>query len=118
MNETGTLPFGLEVDGDTHRDFELRPRLVRDSVDVLDNEYAKRNPAYEGVALICKQIVRLGMLPGDKVTPMKLLELNEIDMAVLLEAADRLRARLATFRDEGQKPAQAPAVAHEAGLHR
>ena len=41
IKETGKLNVGIEVDGKSHLDFELRPRLVRDSVAVVAKRMRK-----------------------------------------------------------------------------
>lgn len=113
IKETGRLNVGIEADGKTHLDFELRPRLVRDSVAVVGDERARENPAYEGLAMTCMQIVKLGDLPKERITPDLLMDLHDVDMSVILEAAERLRARLATFRAGSEKPAAATVSADE-----
>lgn len=107
LKETGELPIGVEVDGVLHRDFTLRPRLVRDSVEVMEDALARDNDAYRGVALIAKQIERLGDLPRDRVTPDLLMSMFDIDMAKIMERAALLEGRLLTFRKPGQKASEA-----------
>lgn len=115
INETGTLPVGIEVGGKVHRDFTLRPRLVHDSVDVLEDPKAQSSDAYRGVALIAAQIERLGDLTPEQINTELLLSMFDADMATIMEAARRLEGRLLTFRREGENT---PAGASGAGEDR
>lgn len=98
LKEKGTLLVGVEIDGKTHRDFVLRPRLVRDSVEVLEDEKAQNNDAYRGVALISRQIEKLGELTSEQITTDLLLSMYDADLAVIMEANSRLEVRLSNFR--------------------
>ena len=105
FRESGSLLIGVEVDGKLHRDFLLRPRLVRDSVTVLDENRAQSNDAYRGVALIACQVEELGSLTREQITTDLLLSMYDADLAVIMEANSRLEGRLQSFRvkDEGTK---------------
>lgn len=115
FQEHGVLPIGIKVDGQVHRDFTLRPRLVRDSVQVLEDPKAQTNDAYRGVALMACQVVQLGTLNAEQIDTELLLSMFDTDMATIMEAASRLEGRLMTFRDDGQAAA---AVAPGAGEDR
>ena len=104
ITQKGTLPVGIEVDGVVHQDFEIRPQLVRDSIEVLKDERAQESDGLFGLALLAQQMIALGTLPIDKITTDLLLDAYDIDMKVLMGAADSLRERLKTFRDEGLRP--------------
>ena len=41
LTEKGTLPIGVEFDGKIHKDFEIRPQLQRDTIDLFDNPYSR-----------------------------------------------------------------------------
>lgn len=116
ITETGKLKVGACVDGKTHFDFELRGRLVRDSVDALEDDRARTNPAYEGLVMTAKQIIKLGDLSAEKITPDLLMSLNDIDMQEIMGAATRLQVRLANFRDGVEESAQAATGVNEGGL--
>ena len=98
LTQTGTLPVGIEVDGVVHREFELRPLRLRDSVAELQNA-AGNGDAEFGFALVARQLVRLGSLPPDKISLALLLDAYDVDIQVMMGAAATLRARLLTFRD-------------------
>lgn len=100
--EIGMLPIGIEVDGKVHRDFTLRPRLVRDSVEVMEDPRAQTNDAYRGVALIACQVEHLGDLPAAKIDTELFLSMYDSDMATIMEAASRLEGRLTSFRGESE----------------
>lgn len=115
LKESGTLPVGVEVDGVLHSTFVLRPRLVRDSVNVLADEKAQSNDAYRGVALISMQLESLGTLEKDKITPDLLLDMLDIDMAEIMKANDALGERLTNFRKDGAGAAQVASGAAQGG---
>lgn len=98
MNQQGTLPVGIEVDGVLHREFELRPQKVRDSIEALQDERAASDESWLGLVLQCRQLVTLGTLKPEQITPNLLLDLYEVDMQALMEGAAKLRERLRTFR--------------------
>jgi hypothetical protein len=100
MTEKGTLPIGVEHDGKVHRDFEVRPRLVKDSIEVFAAEKGTRNDAHLLVSLMALQIVSLGEIPVERITTDLLLGMYEDDYVALKEVADRLTQRLKSFRPE------------------
>ena len=67
LTETGTLPVGIEFDGQTHREFEIREQLVGDSVAVFDDQArgkrATANSQYAAVCILANQITRPGLYP-------------------------------------------------------
>lgn len=105
ITHKGTLPVGVEVDGVVHYDFEVRPQLVSDSIEAMEDPKAANNDSYLGLVLQCKQIVSLGCIPTESISPSLLMKMYQVDMNVMLEAAATLRDRLRTFRDAGKKPA-------------
>lgn len=105
MNQQGILPVGIEVDGVLHREFELRPQKVRDSIEALKDERAQADESWLGLVLQCRQIVKLGTLKPEQITPELLIDLYEVDMQVLMEGAAKLRERLRTFRAESGQAA-------------
>lgn len=103
ITEKGTLPIGVEFGGKVHREFELRPQKVKDSVDVMEDARALKNDGYFGVAVLARQIEKLGDIPKEEISPALLLEMWDDDLKVLHEAQGRASQKLATFRDKDQK---------------
>lgn len=103
ITQQGTLPVGIEVGGVLHRDFELRPQKVRDSLDALEDERASSNESYLGLLMTAKQITRLGTLKPEQITVDLLLDAFDIDIQVLMEGASTLRERLKTFRAKNEE---------------
>jgi hypothetical protein len=99
MNEKGTLLLGIEHEGKVHKEFELRPKFVSDSIDAIEDERAQRNESYLGLCILSKQIVRLGDIPKEKITPELLMSMYEVDMGTLTEASRRLENKQLSFRD-------------------
>ncbi|OGQ60740.1 MAG: hypothetical protein A3J24_06415 [Deltaproteobacteria bacterium RIFCSPLOWO2_02_FULL_53_8] len=100
ITEKGQLPVGLEFAGKCHRDYEIRGQKLKDSIDALEDERARKNDAYFGVCLLAKQIVKLGEIPCDAITPELLGELYDEDVRELSQAKERLAKKLAAFRGE------------------
>ncbi len=100
ITEKGTLIIGVEYEGKTHKEFELRPQLVSDSVDAVEDDRAKRNDSYLGLCILAKQIVKLGDIPKEKINAEMLMNMYETDLAVISDAARRLQKRLQSFRRE------------------
>jgi hypothetical protein len=101
LTEKGTLPVGVEFDGKTHRDFEIREQLVRDMVEVYDDPElsarAEKNDAFMGLCLMARQ-VRIGTIPQEAITPELLLGMHQADMSAINKAEKVLVARRASFR--------------------
>lgn len=100
ITHKGKLPVGIEIDGVAHTDFELRPQLVRDSIDGLQDARAAENESYLGLVMLASQIVSLGSLPKERINAELLMDAPEIDMRALMEGAAQLRERLLNFRKE------------------
>lgn len=109
ITQVGVLPVGIEVDGVVHSEFELRPQLVRDSVDALEDARTATNDSYFGLVMLSKQFVRLGSLKPEQITVELLLDVYDMDMKVLMEGAAALRERLKTFRGAGEESAKTAA---------
>jgi hypothetical protein len=97
ITEKGTLPVGIEKDGKFHREFEIRPALVRDTIEVADEEEPKKleNASYYGICLTAKQIVRIGdIFP---LSPELVMGMLDEDFGEIAKAKARLAARLKSF---------------------
>lgn len=105
LTETGTLPIGIEYDGSVHRDYEIREEIVADGIEIFDDPEtagrAEKNRAYMGICVLAKQIVKIGKIPKDAITPAMLLTCNVPDVSELQQAAQRLEEKRRTFRDAG-----------------
>lgn len=106
ITEKVTLPVGIEIDGVLHRDVVLRPQKVRDSIEALEDARAQTDESWLGLILQCRQIVKLGTLKTEQITPELLMDLYEVDMQILMEGAVKLRERLRNFRDKNQESTQ------------
>lgn len=107
ITEKGTLIVGVEHEGKVHKEFELSPQLVRDSVDAIENDRAKRNESYLGLSILAKQIKKLGDIPKEKITAELLMNMYETDLAAISEAARRLQKRLQSFRGDDKASKEA-----------
>lgn len=101
ITEKGTLAVGIEHGGKTHKEFELRPQMVRDSIDAMEDERAVKNNSYYGICLLAKQVKILGEIPGENITPELFLDMTEVDFKILMEGKEALDKRLSTFRIKG-----------------
>jgi hypothetical protein len=99
ITEKGKLLMGVEHGGRVHRDFELRPQLVRDSVEAMEEDRARLNDAYCGVCIMAKTILSLGDIPKSEITPDLVMSLTEVDSEALVRAKGVLEGRLRSFRE-------------------
>jgi phage FluMu protein gp41 len=116
MTETGTLPLGVRWDGEAQRDFEVRPQLVRDSVEAMEEPRALGNDSYLGVCILARRIVRIGRIPKAEITPGLLMDMHEADMAAITQACVRLEKRLLSFRGEDAPAKEGGSGGPEAGV--
>ncbi len=114
LTEKGTLPFGVEFEGQIHREFELRPQYVRDTVDIFESPditaRAARNSQYFAACLFAGRLVRLGDIPKEEITVDMVLDMRQEDYGEIINAGGRLDEREATFRGK-----TAPVAAEGAG---
>lgn len=97
---TGSLPVGLEYNGQLHKEFELRPALVRDTVEVMEESpRAATNRHYAGLCVYAKRLLKLGDIPKEKVTGDLLMEMTEEDFSALSAAGN--------FRQSAEQQSQA-----------
>jgi len=105
LTETGTLPIGIEYDGSVHRDYEIREEIVGDGIEIFDDpetaERAEKNKAYMGICILAKQIVKIGKIPAEAITPEMLLRCNVPDVSELQQAVQRLEEKRRSYRDAG-----------------
>ncbi len=103
ITEKCTLPIGVEYNGKLHRDCELRPSLVRDSIEAVEDARAQTNESYLGLVILSKQLIRLGDIPSDELTPELFMGMYEPDLVTIRNASERLKKRLQSFRggDDG-----------------
>lgn len=106
LSETGTLPVGVEVDGITHQDFELREQLVVDGVEVLEDpetgSRASKSDVFYNVAVMAKRLIKLGSIPKESITAGLLLAMHQDDFSAIAQASTRLENRRATFRGQAE----------------
>lgn len=102
--EKGTLGVGVEYEGKNHKDFVLRPQIVRDSLEAMEDERAQKSNSYFGLCLLTKQIVKLGDVPYAKITPDLVMQLTDVDFEILVKAKEALESRLRSFLIQAGKP--------------
>jgi phage FluMu protein gp41 len=116
IKESGTLVIGVEHGGKVHKDFEMRPQLVKDSIDAMEDERAQTNQSYLGLVILSKQVTRLGDIPKEEITPEVFMEMHDIDLAEIHAASGRLAARLESFRAGGAGQQEGGTGDGEAGV--
>ncbi|MGD9642773.1 MAG: hypothetical protein AB7V08_08545 [Elusimicrobiales bacterium] len=89
----GILPVGVAFAGGVHREFELRPELVEDVVEVYGDPArgarAEKNKVYAGVCLLARRLVKLGDIPAADITPELLMKMDTNDFTAMREADAR-----------------------------
>jgi len=99
----GTLPNGVEHEGQIHQGFELREQLVSDMVNVANDKenlaVAENNESFLGICIMAKRLVSLGSIPAENITPSLLMEMLQEDFNTLTMAAHELIVKRRSFRD-------------------
>ena len=108
MTEKGKLPVGIEAGGVVHREFELRPGTIADHIAAERDGFTEGSAVANLVFLFSQEMVRLGSLPKDKITPELLATMNIEDYNELADARARLSKRLKTFRAGDKENKAAP----------
>ena len=107
LTEKGTLPIGVEYEGKTHKDFEIREQIVSDMIDVFDDAThaarAQKNDYYLGACILSKLIVSIGTIPKEAITVNLLLGMLQDDLNEVKRAEGRLDAKRKSFRLEVKK---------------
>lgn len=85
---SGKLIHGIEVDGVTHNDFELRAPTIGDAVAAIEEAGADASFLRVKVHKIARCLQRVGTLKSGEVTAAMLLELPEEDFEPLNAALD------------------------------
>lgn len=93
LTESDVLPIGVEVGGTLHREFTLRPALVRDNVDAV-GEVGTGNPVALSAALFARQLVKLGSLDAKQITTELVLGMHVEDFNALDRAAEQLQKKV------------------------
>ncbi len=99
ITQKGTLPFGIEQDGVRHRDFEMRPRLVRDTMEIAREQGMQKLENDDIFFTLChtaKQIIHIGDICPVPIETV--LDMLDEDMAAILDAKEVLATRLESFR--------------------
>lgn len=89
---SGELPDGVEVDGQVHRAFTLRPPKVRDNAEAVD-EVGATNAVALSAAILARQIVTLGTLKPEQITYDLVAEMHPEDFNVLEAKAQELEKK-------------------------
>jgi phage FluMu protein gp41 len=118
--ESGTLPLGVQHEGERCRGFSLRPLQARDSMAVRHSPAGERillveatNPGLAdelmGLALLGQRLAIAG-IPRESMTLELMEQLWDDDLAEVMAAERRLQDSLARFRGEGASAAGAGAA--------
>lgn len=98
VTESGTLPIGVEFEGQRCRAFTLRPLKVRDSFDLQrspDAAATADDAELRGLALLGR---RLDIAGVGQLTLEQMLDLHDEDLGEILLAEGRLTRSLERFR--------------------
>lgn len=114
LTETGTLPIGLEVGGEFHCDYELRPLKVKD---IIASNQTFDNPSklYADCVGFAMRLVKLGKLNLDEIRKGEngavrladmLTELYDPDIDELYAAQERLKKKLSELSASRREPSK------------
>lgn len=114
MRQAGKLDSGVEVDGTTHRDFELRLPTVQDNIDAVD-EVGSHNGVALSAAILQRQLVKLGSLPVDKITFELVAGMHPQDFNKLERAAGELEKKRLAAANPGSTGTESGSVSSAPG---
>jgi hypothetical protein len=107
LTEKGTLPVGVEYEGKTHKDFEIREQLVSDMIDIFDDPVhavrAEKNNYFFGACILSKLIVSIGTISKEAITPELLLGMFQDDLNEIKLAEARLDKKRKSFRESDKE---------------
>jgi hypothetical protein len=94
------LDVGVEFAGSTHKEFELKPATMRDEIEAQADEKSANDNTYLVLSLLSRQLVRLGEIPKESITPQLLLDATSHDIKILIKAQGDLERKLSSFRSK------------------
>lgn len=94
LRESGTLQYGLCVDGLYHKDFELRLATLEDVENAIEDAGENACPARIKRFQWAYTLTKLGTLPMDTISPELLAGLEATEYGILNQAQDALRKKL------------------------
>jgi len=101
ISEKGILAVGVEYGGNVHKEFEIRPLLLGDSLAIGDDERAE-DATYAGLLVLTRQL-SIGAIPKEEITPELLkAHMAKIDFDIVIEKQGVLEVRLTGFRESAQ----------------
>lgn len=118
FKEKGTLPIGVDYEGELHREFEIRPGKMRDSIEARASEDAARlleNDEYMGAFLLGRRVV-IGSIPSEAMTLDLMLDLWDDDINEIMAKDRRLETSIRSFRRDPETSKDAGAGAAEDGV--
>lgn len=103
FTQSGTLEYGVQFNGEIHRDFEIRLQTVGDEIDTVAEVGSDVIDANFTVHLLARTLIRLGSIPEDELTP-ELLKDNLIyeDYMALLRASRGAKKKLMDMKSESE----------------
>lgn len=93
LTQNGALPIGVEVDGVVHREFTLRPALVRDNVEAIE-DVGSGNSVALSAAIYARQLMKLGTLAPEAITYALVAGMHVADFDAIDQAAIALQKKL------------------------
>lgn len=93
LNVKSKLVFGVEREGVTHRDFELRAATIADAIAAIEKAGAGASHLRLRVFKAAEQMVSLGGVSKDEITGELLLSLPEDDVEPIYNAQDELEKK-------------------------
>lgn len=117
MIKAAILPDGVEIDGKTYRDYELREQLVVDEVEVLEGEdgaRAMKSESFYNVCILARRLTLRGL--GRGISSSEMLGMTSVDFNHLVATDTALQAERALFRNAAQAAPDAPSGTPQAGV--
>lgn len=94
MEVSGKLPIGFAYGGKLYQEFTLRPALLKDNIEAIEECGPDASNLRLGVAVLVRQIVKLGDIPKTAITTSLVMQMHEEDYDALDRASEALTRKL------------------------
>jgi len=107
LTEKGTLPVGITVAGKVHKEYEIRPEVLGDTMEGEDQGHGGAGKEVTMSAFVLsRRIVKLGTLESHEITMNLLKDMDPADYAELMAGSGRLAKKRESFRAKKSKPGE------------
>lgn len=97
ITSEGKLNVGIDYAGSTHVEFTIRAPKVKDTIESMA-AVGKSDSLKFMLEMYSRQLISLGDIPKEHITPELLSDLYDVDLAVIQEASQELEKKLMSVK--------------------